>query len=72
MSDPNKKFAATFYNGERKKMSKTPPKIESGIRKGKVQNKKKPYDNQVFQDITLHEKDERYKYLLKHGELKKI
>ena len=72
MSDPNKKFAATFYNGERKKVPKTPPKIESGIRKGKVDLKRKPNDNQIFQDITLHEKDERYKYLLKHGELKKI
>ena len=72
MSDPNKKFAATFYNGERKKVPKTPPKIQSGLRKGKVDLKKKPNDNQIFQDITLHEKDERYKYLLKHGELKKI
>ena len=27
MTDQNKKFAATFYNGERKKMAKTPPKI---------------------------------------------
>ncbi len=42
------------------------------LRKGKADNKKKITDNQIFQDITLHEKDERFKYLLKHGELKKI
>ena len=34
--------------------------------------KKKMVDNQNFQDIALHEKDERFRYLLKHGELKKV
>jgi hypothetical protein len=29
-------------------------------------------ENQIFQDIRSQEKDLRFKYLLKHGELKKI
>lgn len=42
------------------------------MRKGKMDGKKKLTDNQIFQDITFHEKDERFRYLLKHGDLKKI
>lgn len=54
MSKPNNKFGTTFYNQDRKKLPKTPPKIESGLRKGKAENKKKISDNQAFQDIALH------------------
>lgn len=74
MSKANDKFASTFYNQERKKHARTPPKMESGMRRTQKSYdvKKKISDNQTFQDIALHEKDERFKYLLKNGELKKI
>ncbi len=66
-SKPTQKFAATFYTQEKKKQPKTPPKVETALRKGRIDNKKKIAENQIFQDITLHQKDERFKYLLKHG-----
>lgn len=34
--------------------------------------KKRLLDNQIFQEIKVHEQDERFRYLLKHGELRKI
>ena len=33
MSKPNDKFASTFYNQERKKQVRTPPKNDSAFRK---------------------------------------
>lgn len=48
-SKPTEKFAATFYTQEKKKQSKTPPKVESVLRKGRVDNKKKITENQIFQ-----------------------
>ena len=53
-------------------MPKTPPKVQTGGKKTRADPKKKMTDNQIFQDITYHEKDERFRYLLKHGDLKKI
>lgn len=75
MSKPNDKFASTFYPDPRKKMAKTPPKNEMQLRRTQPKSfdgKKKLVDNQSFHDIALHEKDERFRYLLKHGELKKV
>jgi hypothetical protein len=72
---PNDKLASTFYNDQRKKMAKTPPKNDGQLRKTQPKSfdgKKKLADNQSFHDIALHEKDERFRYLLKHGELKKV
>lgn len=75
MSKPNEKFASTFYTESRKKNTKTPPKNQSQLKRTQqksVDPKKKLIDNQNFHDIALHEKDERFRYLLKHGQLKKI
>jgi hypothetical protein len=43
--------------------------METGMRRAQKSHdvKKKISDNQTFQDIALHEKDERFKYLLKNG-----
>ena len=74
MYKQNEKYSSTFY-GDRKKNTKTPPKNESQLRRTQQKSfdpKKKLVDNQNFHDIALHEKDERFRYLLKHGELKKI
>ena len=72
MSKTNEKFTSTFYAQDKKKMPKTPPKVEVGSKRNKVDPKKKIPENQIFQDVTYHEKDERFRYLLKHGDLKKI
>lgn len=69
------KYSSTFYGDQRKKITKTPPKNEGQMRRTQQKSfdpKKKLVDNQNFHDIALHEKDERFRYLLKHGELKKI
>jgi leucine-rich repeat-containing protein 49 len=74
MSRGNEKYSSTFY-GDRKKQVKTPPKNEPQLRRTQPKSidvKKKLIDNQNFHDIALHEKDERFRYLLKHGELKKV
>jgi hypothetical protein len=49
-------------------MTKTPPRSE-GLRRTQksFDPKKKLVDSQNFHDIALHEKDERFRYLLKHG-----
>ena len=33
MSKPNEKFASTFYNQERKKQVRTPPKNETAVKR---------------------------------------
>lgn len=40
-SKPTQKFAATFYTQEKKKQPKTPPKVQTALRKGRADNKKK-------------------------------
>ena len=69
------KFSSTYYGDLRKKGNKTPPKPEGQLRRTQQKSfdpKRKLIENQNFHDIALHEKDERFRYLLKHGELKKI
>lgn len=71
----NDKYSSTFYGDQRKKITKTPPRNEGQMRRTQQKSfdpKKKLVENQNFHDIALHEKDERFRYLLKHGELKKI
>jgi len=76
MSRPNNdKFGSTVYSDQRKKLAQSPSKNEAQMRRtqGKtLDGKKKLLDNQNFHDIALHEKDERFRYLLKNGELKKV
>lgn len=69
------KFGSTVYSDQRKKLAQSPSKNEGQMRRtqGKtLDGKKKLVDNQNFHDIALHEKDERFRYLLKNGELKKV
>jgi hypothetical protein len=57
MSKPNDKLASTLYSDQRKKITKTPPKNESQLRRTQQKSfdpKKKLIDNQNFHDIALH------------------
>ena len=75
MSRGNDKYTSTFYGDSRKKMAKTPNATESQLRRTQprsIDARKKVVDSQSFHDVALHEKDERFRYLLKHGELRRV
>lgn len=57
MSRPSEKFTSTFYNDQRKKITKTPPKNDGQLRRTQPKSfdgKKKLVDNQSFHDIAMH------------------
>ena len=59
MSKQNDKFSSTFYNKDHKR-TRTPPRADTNPpRRGQKSYdvKKKISENQIFQEVAMHEKD---------------